>query len=144
VREEVRAHSIRAMKLLLEGLLVALVLVAELVGLSALATRYATTTEAHPSEQGSLAIVVGSDDDSEAYQLVEWEPSSCGAWAPRSKSESSIEANSSSSESEAQEECRVHIRPHLATTRHPGVRPTDEHRPEPATSENSPSRQLGE
>ncbi len=38
------------MRLLLEGLLVALVLVAELVGLVALAARYTTTTttEAHP------------------------------------------------------------------------------------------------
>jgi hypothetical protein len=36
------------MKLLLEALLMVLVLVAELVGLVALATRYTTTTEAHP------------------------------------------------------------------------------------------------
>jgi hypothetical protein len=42
---------------------VALVLVAELVGLVALATRY-TTTEAHPSEsRGSLAIAVVASED---------------------------------------------------------------------------------
>ncbi len=142
------------MKLLLEGLVVALVLVAELVGLAALATRYSssTTAEAHPSEsRGSLAIVVVASEDAagggggEAYRRVEWDPSSCGAWGVRRESESGVEANSSSfSESEAQDECRVHIRSHLATTRHPGVRPTDGHRPEPASSENSPSRHLGE
>ena len=125
------------MKLLLEGLLVALVLVAELVGLVALATRY-TTTEAHPSERGSIAIV--ASEDGEAYRRVEWDPSSCGAWAVRrNSSDRGVEANSSSfSETEAQEEGRIGIRPHLATTRQPGVRPTTGgHRPEPATSENS-------
>ena len=133
------------MKLLLEGLLVALVLVAELVGLVALATRY-TTTEAHPSEsRGSLAIAVVASEDGggETYRRVEWDPSSCGAWGVRrnSSESSGVEANSSFSEAEAQEECRIGIRPHLATTRHPGVRPTTGgHRPEPATSENSSSR----
>jgi hypothetical protein len=138
------------MKLLLEGLLVALVLVAELVGLVALATRY-TTTEAHPSEsRGSLAIVVVASEDGggETYRRVEWDPSSCGAWGVRrnSSESSGVEANSSSfSEAEAQEECRIRIRPHLATTRHPGVRPTTGgHRPEPATSENSSTKHLGE
>src|ERR671915_1248912 len=98
------------MKLLLEGLLVALVLVAELVGLVALATRY-TTTEAHPSERGSIAIV--ASEDGEAYRRVEWDPSSCGAWAVRrnSSESSGVEANSSFSEAEAQEECRIGIRP---------------------------------
>ena len=127
------------MKLLLEGLLVALVLVAELVGLVALATRY-TTTEAHPSERGSIAIVASEDGGGETYRRVEWDPSSCGAWGVRrnSSESSGVEANSSFSEAEAQEECRIGIRPHLATTRHPGVRPTTGgHRPEPATSENS-------
>ncbi len=135
------------MKLLLEGLLVALVLVAELVGLVALATRYATTTtEAHPSEsRGSLAIAVVASEDGggETYRRVEWDPSSCGAWAVRrnSSESSGVEANSSTfSEAEAQEECRIRIQPHLATTRHPGVRPTTGgHRPEPTTSENSSS-----
>jgi hypothetical protein len=134
------SHAL-AMKLLLEGLLVTLVLVAELVGLVALATRY-TTTETHPSEsRGSLAIAVVASEDGggEAYRRVEWDPSSCGAWGRRNSSESSgVEANSSFSEAEAQEECRIGIRPHLATTRHPGFRPTTGgHRPEPATSENS-------
>jgi hypothetical protein len=141
------SHAL-AMKLLLEGLLVALVLVAELVGLVALATRY-TTTEAHPSEsRGSLAIAVVASEDGggETYRRVEWDLSSCGAWGRRNSSESSgVEANSSFSEAEAQEECGIGIRPYLATTRHPGVRPTTGgHRPEPATSENSSSRTFDE
>ena len=125
-------------------------LVAELVGLVALATRY-TTTETHPSEsRGSLAIAVVASEDGggEAYRRVEWDPSSCGAWAVRrNSSDRGVEANSSSSfsEAEAQEECRIRILPHLPTTRHPGVRPTTGgHRPEPATSENSSFHDVGE
>ena len=67
------SHAL-AMKLLLEGLLVALVLVAELAGLVALATRY-TTTETHPSEsRGSLAIAVVASEDGggEAYRRGVW------------------------------------------------------------------------
>ncbi len=126
------------MKLLLEGLLVALVLVAELVGLIALATRYTTTIEAHPLEQGSFAIVASDDGEGEAYQRVEWDASSCGVRGVERKSDRSGEANFLSG-SEAQD-CRVHIRPHLATTtRQPGVvRPTGGHRPEPTTSEKRP------
>jgi hypothetical protein len=63
-----------------------------------------------------------------------------GVGSSEGESESSVvEANIS--EAEAQE-CRVHIRPHLATTtRQPGVvRPPGGQRPEPTTSENSPSR----
>ena len=125
------------MKLLLEGLLVALVLVAELVGLIALATRYTTTIEAHPLEQGSFAIVASDDGEGEAYQRVEWDASSCGVRGVERKSDRSVEANFFFSESEVQD-CRVHIRPHLATTRPPGVRPTGGHRPEPTTSEKRP------
>lgn len=125
------------MKLLLEGLLVALVLVAELVGLIALATRY-TTTEAHPLEQGSFAIVASDDGEGEAYQRVEWDASSCGVRGVQRESESSVVEANFFSEAEA-EKCRVHIRPHLATTRQPGVvRPTGGHRPEPTTSEKRP------
>ncbi len=124
------------MKLLLEGLLVALVLVAELVGLIALATRYTTTTKTHPLEQGSFAIVASDDGEGEAYQRVEWDASSCGVRGVQRESESSVEANFFSA-SEGQD-CRVHIRPHLATTRPPGVRLTGGHRPEPATSEERP------
>ncbi len=127
------------MKLLLEGLLVALVLVAELVGLIALATRYTTTIEAHPLEQGSFAIVASADGEGEAYQRVEWDASSCGVWGVQRESESSVVEANFLSGSEAQD-CRVHIRPHLATTtRHPGVvGPTGGHRPEPTTSEKRP------
>ena len=134
------------MRLLLEGLLVALVLMAELVGLVTLAAKYTTTTttEAHPLlEQGSFAIVASADG--EGYQWVEWGASSCGVWGVQRESESSVVEANIFSEAEAQG-CRVHIRPHLATTtRHPGVvRPTGGHRPKPTTSENSPSRHLGE
>ncbi len=128
------------MKLLLEGLLVALVLVAELVGLVTLAARYTTTTttEAHPLEQGSFAIVASDDGEGEAYQRVEWDASSCGVWGVQRESESSVVEATFFSESEVQD-CRVHIRPHLATTtRQPGVRPTGGHRPEPTTSEKRP------
>jgi hypothetical protein len=130
------------MRLLLEGLLVALVLVAELVGLIALAARHTTTTttEAHPLlEQGSFAIVASDDGEGEAYQRVEWDASSCGVWGVQRESESSVVEANFFSESEVQD-CRVHIRPHLATTtRQPGVvRPTGGHRPEPTTSEKRP------
>jgi hypothetical protein len=124
------------MTLLLEGLLVVLVLVAELVGLIALATRYMTTTETHPLEQESVAIVASDDGEGEAYLRVEWDASSCGVRGVQRKSDRSVEANFFS-ESEAQD-CRVHIRPPLATTRYPGVRPTGGHRPEPTTSEKRP------
>jgi hypothetical protein len=130
------------MRLLLEGLLVALVLVAELVGLIALAARY-PTTEAHPLEQGSFAIVASDDGEGEAYQRVEWDASSCGVWGVQRESESSVVEANFFSESEVQD-CRVHIRPHLATTRQPGVRPTGGQRPEPTTSENSPSTHSDE
>ena len=130
------------MKLLLEGLVVALVLIAELVGLVVLATRYTTTTtEARPLESGGSLAIVASDDGA-AYRRVEWDGSSCGVWGVRWESESSVEVNSFS-ESDAQE-CTIRIRPHLTTARHPGGRPTGGHRPEPTTSENASSRHLGE
>jgi hypothetical protein len=63
-------------------------------------------------------------------------------WGVHRESKSSVvEANISEAEAE---ECRVHIRPHLATTRQPGVRPTGGQRPEPTTSENSPSTHSDE
>ena len=78
---------------------------------------------------------------------MEWEAASCGVvvWGDQRESKSSVVEANIFSEAEAQE-CRVHIRPHLATTtRQPGVvRPTGGQHPEPTTSENSPSRHLGE
>ncbi len=129
------------MKLLVQGWLLALVLISELVGLVALAKHYytQTTTETPSPRTESFAIVASADG--EGYQWVEWDASSCGVvvWGVQRESESSgVEANIFS-EAEAQE-CRVHIRPHLATTtRQPGVvRPTGGHRPEPTTSEKRP------
>jgi hypothetical protein len=130
------------MKLLVQGWLLALVLIVELVGLVALAKHYAQTTiETPPPAAWNFAIV--ASDDGEGYQWVEWD-ASCGVWGfQRERArESRVEANIFS-EAEA-EKCRVHIRPHLATTRQPGVRPTGGQRAEPTTSENSPSRYLGE
>ncbi len=67
------------MKLLLEGLLMALVLIVELVGLVALAKHYytQTTTETPSPRTESFAIV--ASDDGEGYQWVEWD-ASCGVW----------------------------------------------------------------
>jgi hypothetical protein len=135
------------MKLLVQGWLLALVLIVELVGLVALAKHYYTQTTIEtppPTTQKNIAIV--ASDDGEGYQWVEWD-ASCGVvvWGVQRESESSVVEANIFSEAEAQE-CRVHIRPHLATTtRQPGVvRPTGGHRPEPTTSENSPSTPLGE
>ncbi len=129
------------MKLLVQGWLLALVLISELVGLVALGKLYTQTTiETPPPAAWNFAIVASADG--EGYQWVEWDASSCGGvvWGGvQRESKSSVEANIFS-EAEAQE-CRVHIRPHLATTtRQPGVvRSAGGHRPKPTTSENSPT-----
>jgi hypothetical protein len=116
------------MKLLLEGSLVALVLVCELAGLVALATRYTETTpETRPPAQESLTVI-RSDDGGEAYRWVEWDgsSSSCGVvWKVR-RAGDIVEANSSSESEggiigEAKNCEALHIRPHLATSRQPGV-----------------------
>jgi len=128
------------MKLLLEGLLMALVLIVELVGLVALAKHYTqTTTETPPPRAESFAII--ASDHGEGYRWVEWDASSCEVWGVQR--ESDIKANISEAEAE---KCRVHIRPYLATTtRQPGVvRSAGGHRAEPTTSENFPSRHFGE
>jgi hypothetical protein len=131
------------MKLLLQGWLMALVLIVELMGLVALAKHYTqTTTETPPPAAQKSFAIVASDDGGEPYQWVEWDAASCGVWGVQS--ESNVEADFLS-EAEA-EKCRVHIRPYLATsTRQPGVvRRAGGHRAEPTTSENFPSRYLGE
>jgi hypothetical protein len=80
-------------------------------------------------------LIVQSDDGGrgEAYGWVEWDgSSSCNVVWEVQRSGDIVEVNSSSSfESkgsiigEAKEDCRgVHIRPHLATSRQPGVEPT--------------------
>ena len=130
------------MKLLVAGWLLALVLISELVGLVALAKHYYTqTTTETPPPPAAWNFAIVASDDGEGYQWVEWDASSCGGvvWGVQRESKSSVEANIFS-EAEAQEECRVHIRPHLATTtRQPGVvRPTGGQHPEPTTSEKRP------
>jgi hypothetical protein len=132
------------MKLLLEGLLVALVLMCELVSLVALGS------EMHPPAQERFTIIRSDDGGGEAYWCVEWEgSSSCSVVWEVQRAGDIVEVNSSS-ESEgdtigqAKEDCRgVHIRPHLATSRQPGVRFTGRHRAQP-TSENSNSTHFGE
>ncbi len=136
------------MKLLVQGWLLALVLIVELVGLVALAKHYyAQITIETPPPPAAWNFAIVDSDDGEGYQWVEWD-ASCGVvvWGVQRESESSVVEANIFSEAEAQEECRVHIRPHLATTtRQPGVvRPTGGQHPEPTTSENSPSLTLGE
>jgi hypothetical protein len=137
------------MKLLLAGLLTALVLISELVGMVVLA-RYSASTEAHPPEQGSFTVVSAQGDDDGKYRWVEWEgSSSCGVWEVRREVESGVNPPESEGGGVIGEEgdCEgVRTRPHLATTRRPGVdSPTGSHRPDPTTSENSASsRHLGE
>ena len=131
------------MKLLLEGLLMALVLVVELVGLITLG-KHSVSTEAHPPAQGSFSVVATQDDGD--YLWVEWEGSSCGVWEVQRGG--ALRVNSPEAEGGVNGEegdCRgVRVRPHLASTRHPGVdRLTGEHRPQP-TSGNLPSPTLGE
>src|SRR3712207_7404555 len=101
------------MKLLVQGWLLALVLISELVGLVALAKYYYTQTTIEtppPAVQKSFAIVA-SADDGEGYQWVEWDASSCGVWGVQRESESSVD-ETNISEAEAQE-CRVRIRPQI-------------------------------
>jgi hypothetical protein len=144
------------MKLLLGGSLMALILLSELVGLVVLARHTLSAEEAHypAQEEGSFTIVVVAAQEEEGegdYRWVEWEgpsSSSCSVWEVRREAQrrgvNSPESRGSINGGE-EEGCRgVHVRPHLATTRQPGVRPTGGHRPEPTTSENSPSGHLGE
>jgi hypothetical protein len=129
------------MKLLLEGLLMALVLMCALVGVVTVG-RHTVATETHPSAVGSFTIVASGDGD-EAYRWVEWD-ASCSVWDVQSEGDI-VEVNSPEAEGaitgEAKD-CRGgHLRAHIATTRQPGaVRPTGGHRAE-STSENPPSRQ---
>ena len=110
------------MKLLLGGLLMALMLISELMGLVALA-RYTASTEARPSAQGSFTIVAtqGNGD----YQRVEWDGSSCGVWEVKREGEPRVKSSGSEGGIIGEVgDCRgVHIRPHVATTRQPGVGP---------------------
>jgi hypothetical protein len=126
------------MKLLLEGLFAALMLIIVLVSMVALANYHEQRTlEKPPPATQSFAVV--ASEDGESYQLVEWN-ASCEARGVQSESDI-VEVNFSALE--AQEECGVHIRPFLATTRHPGVKPSHGRRAEPS-SENTASRQSGE
>jgi hypothetical protein len=138
------------MKLLLEGSLVALVLMCALVSVVALG-RHTVATETYPPAAGSFTIVVASDDGGgETYRWVEWDGSSSSSscngvvWEAQRADPSSSESEGGGGDiiGEAKEDCRgVHIRPHLATSRQPGVRPsTDRHRAQPTTSEYSSSR----
>jgi hypothetical protein len=77
------------MKLLLGGLLMALMLISELVGLFAL-PRYTASTVAGPSVQGSFTIVAARGD--EDYQRVEWDGSSCGVWEVQREGEPRVKS----------------------------------------------------
>jgi hypothetical protein len=127
------------MKLLLEALFASLVLIVVLMSIVALAKYHEQTNlKTPPPAPQSFAVV--ASEDSESYQLVEWDASCDAVLGGQSESDIVDEVNFSEFEAEA---CRVQIRPFLATSRHPGVRPTDGHRAEPS-SETSPSQQLDE
>jgi hypothetical protein len=130
-------HTSLAMKVLLEALFAALVLIIALASMLALAY-YHTQTTIERSPQASESFAVVASEDGESYRLVEWE-ASCEVWALQSESDI-VEVNFSESEPQ---ECRVQMRPFLANTRHPGVRATDGHRAEPS-SENLSSTHSGE
>ena len=125
------------MKVLLEGLFVALVLVLELVGVVVLG-RYTVATETHSPAAGSATTryIVTSDEDGGVY-WVEWEDPSCGGWGvPREGDTENFEVNRSKSEVVGIGEaagCRGHLRPHAATTRQPGVSPTGGHQAGPTS-----------
>ena len=137
------------MKLLLTGLLMALMLVSELVGMVVLA-RYSASTEAHPPEQGSFTVVTTAQGDEDGkYWWVEWEgSSSCGVWEVQRQVESGVnfpESEGGGLNGEEGDCRRGNVRPHMATTRHLGVvRPTSWPPPERTTSENSTSPTFGE
>ena len=131
------------MKLLFEGLLMALVLMVERVGLIALG-KHSVSTEAHSPVQGSFTVVAAQDPSN--HRWVEGEGTSCDVWEIQREVElrvKPLEADGGVNGVEG--DCRgVRVRPHLATTRHPGVdRKPGEHRPQP-TSGNFPSRHSGE
>jgi hypothetical protein len=125
------------MKLLLEALFAALVLMVVLVSMVALAKYHEQTIIKTPPPAPQNFAVVASEDG-EFYELVEWDASCDEVLGVQS--ESDIEVNFSEFEAEA---CRLRIRPLVATSRHPGVRPTDGHRAAPS-SENLPSRHFSE
>jgi hypothetical protein len=133
-------HSSRAMKLLLEALFASLVLIVVLVSMVALAKYHEQTTlKSPPPAPQSFAVV--ASEDCESYQLVEWDASCDEVLGDQSESDIVVEVNFSALEAEA---CKVQIRPFLATSRHPGVRPTDGHRAEPSSENAYLSRHLGE
>ena len=132
-------HSSRAMKLLLEALFASLVLIVMLVSMVAFAKYHEQRTiKTPPPAPQSFAVV--TSEDGVPYQLVEWDASCDEVLGVGSESDIVVEVNFSTLEAEA---CRLQVRPFVATSRHPGVRPTDEHRAEPF-SENFPSMHSGE
>ena len=73
------------MKLLLEGLLMALVLTVEVVGLVTLA-KYKASTEAYAPAQGSFPVVAFQGGGGGDYRWVEWDGSSCSVGRSRRRS----------------------------------------------------------
>jgi hypothetical protein len=137
------------MKVLLEGLFVALVLVLEMVGVVVLG-KSTLSTQAYPSAQGSATTMyTGTFDGERGTYWVEWEDPSCGMWWSLEEEDDieNFEVNRSELEVVGIGEaagCRSHLRPYATTARHPGYRPpSGGHRADP-TSENTPSRHLGE
>jgi SAM-dependent MidA family methyltransferase len=76
-----------------------------------------------PPEAQSFAVV--ASEDGESYQLAEWDTSCDVVLGGQSESDIVVEVNFSALAAQ-EEECGVHIRPFLTTTRHPGVKPAHE------------------
>jgi hypothetical protein len=138
------------MKLFLEGLFVAVVLVLELVGVVVLG-RSTLATETYPlASRGATPvtyIIATHDHEDGGSYWVEWETPSCGLLGvPGDGDTEHFQVSHSGKEVVGIGEaagCRAHLRPHAATTRQPGVSPSGGHRADPA-SEKSPSEQLNE
>jgi hypothetical protein len=123
------------MRVLLEGLFVVAVLLLELVGMIFLA-RHMPTTETYPLASRNAApttyIVVTSEDDYDggAY-WVEWEDPACSMWGVPGEGDTKyFEVSRSGKEVVGIGEaagCRGKLRPHVATTRQPGVGPSGGH-----------------
>jgi hypothetical protein len=131
------------MKLLLEGLFVALVLELELAGVVVLG-RSMVATETYPPAPLSAptTYIATSHDDGGAY-WVEWENPSCDVWRISGEGDTeNFEVNRFESEVVGIGEatgCRGHLRPHTATSRQPGVGSTRRHRAAPS-SESAQTR----
>jgi len=122
------------MKVLIEGLFVVAVLLLELVGMIVLA-RHVLTTETYllaSRDAAPTTYIVTSDDDYDRGSYwVEWEDPACSMWGVPAEGDTKyFRVNRSGKEAVGIGEaagCRGKLRPHVATTRQPGVGPSGGH-----------------